>query len=662
MNIRLLVRRSVVSVGFVAACASSAYAQQTGPADQFYAAIRNNDLAGLRGLIAGGADLNAHDRRGGATPLMHAAAIGSVDAMTLLLDKGADVNARSAARATALMWAVTSEAKVRLLLDRGADVNAVSEAGRTPLLLAAMSDRSAAIVRLLLQHGADAKARDSIGMTSLIAATVGNDIETIREIAALGIDVNAAPDGDTPESAGTTALMIAAGKGNTEAVRLLLSRGANVNAVSRPPAIEVKNGTIAIGRMTPLILAAATARADTIRVLLDAGADIDAREARGMTALMSAAASDHSDIQTVKLLLERGADVSIATPAGETAADWARKSGSTPVVALLRQHGAVITPLPAHTAAAPSTADPRQAVTRGVAVLDRMAGTFFSNGACGACHAQNATDMAVAAARRSGLAINEQALSMRLAGAAGQFGGIATRLLERFDGPVVDIPLYTLSGFAAAGYPADRATDALVFNVAAQQARDGSWHVGGVIRPPIEDGDFSRTALAIRALATYAMPGRADEMDTRVGKASAWLFAQKPRTTEDASFRLLGLKWAKASSAKVKLAAEDLLALHRPDGGWAQRPEMSSDAYATGLALYALLESGALNRSSEPVRRGRDYLLKEQRADGSWYVRSRAPKFQPYFDGGFPYEHDQWISAMATSWSTSALAMTLTGN
>jgi hypothetical protein len=41
--------------------------------------------------------------------------------------------------------------------------------------------------------------------------------------------------------------------------------------------------------------------------------------------------------------------------------------------------------------------------------------------------------------------------------------------------------------------------------------------------------------------------------------------------------------------------------------------------------------------------------------DGSWYVRSRAPKFQPYFQSGFPYDHDQWISSTATSWAVRAL-------
>jgi len=31
---------------------------------------------------------------------------------------------------------------------------------------------------------------------------------------------------------------------------------------------------------------------------------------------------------------------------------------------------------------------------------------------------------------------------------------------------------------------------------------------------------------------------------------------------------------------------------------------------------------------------------------------------QPYFDSGFPYEHDQWISAAGTAWASMALSVT----
>ena len=120
--------------------------------------------------------------------------------------------------------------------------------------------------------------------------------------------------------------------------------------------------------------------------------------------------------------------------------------------------------------------------------------------------------------------------------------------------------------------------------------------------------------------------------------------------------RVFGLKWGGADSAVIRQAAQDLAAAERSDGGWAQRDEMASDAYATGLVLYALMESGSFTSADGVVQRGTKYLLSTQRPDGSWYVRSRSPKFQPYFDGGFPYDQDQWISSMATGWATAALA------
>jgi hypothetical protein len=58
-------------------------------------------------------------------------------------------------------------------------------------------------------------------------------------------------------------------------------------------------------------------------------------------------------------------------------------------------------------------------------------------------------------------------------------------------------------------------------------------------------------------------------------------------------------------------------------------------------------------------QKGVTFLLSTQHADGSWYVRSRAPKFQPFFESGFPYGHDQWISTMATGWAAAALTLAL---
>ena len=83
---------------------------------------------------------------------------------------------------------------------------------------------------------------------------------------------------------------------------------------------------------------------------------------------------------------------------------------------------------------------------------------------------------------------------------------------------------------------------------------------------------------------------------------------------------------------------------------------MESTAYATGKALVALQTAG-LPVSDPAYQRGVQFLLNTQQENGSWYVKSRAMGFQPYFDNGFPYAYDQWISAAGTSWATLALTL-----
>ena len=86
----------------------------------------------------------------------------------------------------------------------------------------------------------------------------------------------------------------------------------------------------------------------------------------------------------------------------------------------------------------------------------------------------------------------------------------------------------------------------------------------------------------------------------------------------------------------------------------------TSDAYATGMSLYALHEGGR-SIISEVYRKGVAYLLKNQYADGSWLVKTRAYPVQPFFESGFPFGPHQWISAAGTSWASIALVLTLEG-
>ncbi len=103
---------------------------------------------------------------------------------------------------------------------------------------------------------------------------------------------------------------------------------------------------------------------------------------------------------------------------------------------------------------------------------------------------------------------------------------------------------------------------------------------------------------------------------------------------------------------------QEVLATQRPDGGWSDLPSMASSAYATGRSLVALNVAG-LPATDPAYQRGVQFLLGTQQEDGSWYVKTRALAFQPYFDAEFPHGHDQWISAAGTSWASMALTLAL---
>jgi hypothetical protein len=135
--------------------------------------------------------------------------------------------------------------------------------------------------------------------------------------------------------------------------------------------------------------------------------------------------------------------------------------------------------------------------------------------------------------------------------------------------------------------------------------------------------------------------------------------ATEATTLHDQAFRLLGLTWVGADKKSIESQAAALLKSQRLDGGWSQYPAMESDAFATGLALYALHLSGDLSPSNTAYQRGVAYLLQTQLADGSWHVKTRSFPFQTYFESGFPHGHDQWISATATGFAAVALMQAL---
>jgi hypothetical protein len=487
-------------------------------------------------------------------------------------------------------------------------------------------------------------------MTPLIAAAKVNDAATAKILLDRGADVAA----QATMGQAATALMAAAHNGNAELTRLLLARKAPVNAVSSAGSGLVKNGTVQLGSITPLHAAALSGNAEVAKLLLEAGARVNAPDMRGTTPLMWSVSTDRPTPEIVRMLLEKGADAAIASKTGETTLDWARKFNNP---AILSEFHLEVAAKPA-TQPPPKRAQltPREAAHRTMPLLQSSGVRMLDDGGCIACHAQPMVQMAVRVAGDRGWMLDKAVASTSLETFKRRWMAADQLLMQGEEaGGSPDTQIYAATALAAIGAPASTSTDVLVHYLLAKQRGAGNWHGSGSSRAPIQDGDFSRTAMSVRVLTFYGMPARRAEIDQRVERATAWLASTSPQSTEDRVMQLLGLKWGNSTSPVKEKRVRELIGQQDASGGWAQTPFLPPDAYASVEVLYALHELGVPSTAAE-FQRGVEYLLRTQQEDGSWYVKSRAMKIQPYFEGGFPHGHDQWISSAATAWAVIGLS------
>jgi ankyrin repeat protein len=156
----------------VALLALGACAQR--PETPLTQAAVGNDVAALRQLLDNG---HKADEGGDSwTALVWASRFGSIEAIKVLLDAGADVNLPGSTGdnwdATPLQHAILERqpAVVQLLLDRGADMNRGAGPGSPAPLILAAGDTDPTIVKMLLAHGADPTVEDENGATPLARA------------------------------------------------------------------------------------------------------------------------------------------------------------------------------------------------------------------------------------------------------------------------------------------------------------------------------------------------------------------------------------------------------------------------------------------------------------------------------------------------------------
>lgn len=311
---------------------------------------------------------------------------------------------------------------------------------------------------------------------------------------------------------------------------------------------------------------------------------------------------------------------------------------------------------PAHDA--PESADlrarSRTALERSLKLVERAARAYPARRDCFACHHQTFPLLVQRRARDSGLAIDETTRAATIAFTRRAFESQRETLAAggRIDGRDITVA-YGLWTLEIADQPRDALFAALTLNLLQTQHADGYWEPEAH-RPPAEESRLFVTALALRGLRRDDARERAERIRLATERAVRWAEQKQPESLDDqAGLVMLHASHAPGGAAhQAALAA--LVAQQRPDGGWSQRPEMASDAYAAGLALYTLRDS-RFDLASPPYRRGVQYLLDSQLPDGSWRVVSRCDPVQPYFDNGDPHGKDQFLSLMATAWSAAAL-------
>ncbi len=573
-------------------------------------------------------------------------AVGQRDAMGVkaLLSSGVDPNSQNTLGMSALMIAAaTGDVEiVKTLLEKGADVNFGSMFG-SPLTFAAFEGQ-ADVMRLLLEKGADVAAKRPDQMTVLMLAARNGNPEIIRELIARKANVAAVDNNNS------TALSYAARAGKSEAVRVLLEAGAKVD-------IADNEG------WTPLMHAAVNGHADTAALLVKKGANLAARDKQGRTPLVLAVSfGDHPEV--VRLLVNAGAPVETKDAKGRTALALATRHGYTETAKVLREKGAKQI-----VAQISGERTPRQAVEASLPRIEHSMKIFAQRTGCASCHHEGVARFATGFAASHGYKVDANVAKegqARVLGMIEEFRPFLEKAAkdpaEIKNVPIVDVgdlaPTYTslVTALGEHQTPKSQVLADAALVLARSQTPDGDWRFG-FHRVPVQSSFFTMTALSIRVLQQYGPKEHAAELDQRIAKAKQWLLATPAKTTEDLAFRVLGLKWAGATVDERRKAVDELRAAQQADGGWAQEAGLKTDAYGTGIALFALNQGGDVPVAEAVYQNGVRFLVRTQAEDGTWYVYKRAIPANNYFDAEYPYGQSQYISHTAAAWATVALIL-----
>jgi ankyrin repeat protein len=264
-------------------------------AKQLIDAIDKNDTMTTSSLISSG----SVNMNGDPWPLHHAAFLGRVEIMTMLLDAGADINVVDKDRSTACYFAIFYDEfdALKLLVERGANLGVVDSDGYSLLSIVAKRGRDERFTILLLDAGAPLD-----GLSNDLVLMLVKSVAVFDRLMARGVNFTAMRD----LYGAMLCHHVASNVTSEDDFRFL------VNVCGNDAVHAVDN----YGR-TSLHWTSLNGNDSAVRVLVELGAEIDRQNNNGWTALHYAAEIAQSSC--VELLLAIGADVDVVANNGETA-------------------------------------------------------------------------------------------------------------------------------------------------------------------------------------------------------------------------------------------------------------------------------------------------------------------------------------------------------
>ncbi|KAK4172395.1 putative ankyrin repeat protein [Triangularia setosa] len=302
----------------------------------------------VRALLLAGANVDKPSSHGD-TALHHAMAKGNLGAVTLLLQKNAemevsakgplnvfettDIQAHDSAEIFELNWSIPKichgtplhwgietgqHNSVQFLLGQGADGrNLLPVSGRTALHAAALFS-DAEMAKLVFEHDYRLNDRDVNGFSPLHFAVIANHLDVVEFLLANGAEV------EIPNNIGATPLMFTR---HIDTARVLLRNGANWDYHIAP-----------YKPLTALTVAAFSGYHEIVRVLLDKGAPVSAH------AMKYATCNGHSQVIQVLVDNDVPVDIPLDLKSGTTALAIAAGAGHSDIASILLNTGASLYP------------------------------------------------------------------------------------------------------------------------------------------------------------------------------------------------------------------------------------------------------------------------------------------------------------------------------